>query len=60
MFLSVLDHFVRRKSDQTSVIGTLLGHVKSNGEIVVSNSFAIPYNRDRVCFFTRESCPNKK
>ncbi|KCV68594.1 hypothetical protein H696_04886 [Fonticula alba] len=48
VILSILDHFTRRHVDQEYVIGTLLGTIAENGDIIVSNCFAIPYNVDAI------------
>ncbi|MDP2437918.1 MAG: eukaryotic translation initiation factor 3 subunit F [archaeon] len=45
VFLSILDHYLRRDAEQHRVIGTLLGSVSSGGSVIeLTNCFAVPHS----------------
>ena len=53
MLLSVVDHFNRtsKVGNVKRVVGLLLGSLKKDGLLDISNSFAIPFDEDdKVCF----------
>jgi hypothetical protein len=53
--LSILNHFTRRPTaSQTRVIGALLGKRTEAGEVVISNSFAVPHDEARLFFAESE------
>lgn len=53
--LSILNHFTRRPSAaQTRVIGALLGKRIESGEVVITNSFAIPHDESRLFLAEQE------
>ncbi|CDZ98702.1 mov34-domain-containing protein [Phaffia rhodozyma] len=53
--LSVLNHYTRRPdASQTRVIGALLGKRTDAGEVVITNSFAVPHDESRTYFAEQE------
>ena len=45
VFLSILDHYLRRDTEQRRVIGTLLGNVSGGGSVIeITNCFAVPHS----------------
>jgi translation initiation factor 3 subunit F len=44
VLFNILDHYTRRNDGQERVIGTLLGHINSDGSVEVKNSFPVPHN----------------
>lgn len=53
--LSILNHFTRRPTaSQTRVIGALLGKRTEAGEVVITNSFAVPHDEARLFFAESE------
>lgn len=49
VLLSVVDHYnrVTKNAADVRVVGVLLGDVDQNGEVDVTNSFAVPFEEDR-------------